>query len=34
MKERVEMIGGAFTIMSKRGVGTTVCAEIPFDPPL
>ncbi len=33
MKERVEMIGGRFTIVSIVGTGTTVCAEIPFTPP-
>jgi signal transduction histidine kinase len=33
MKERVEMIGGQFTIVSKPGTGTTVRAEIPFVPP-
>ncbi len=32
MKERVEMIGGRFTIVSKPGTGTTVRAEIPFSP--
>jgi len=32
MKERVEMVGGTFTIVSKPGTGTTVCAEIPFNP--
>jgi signal transduction histidine kinase len=31
MKERIEMIGGTFTIVSKAGTGTTVCAEIPFN---
>lgn len=30
MKERVEMVGGAFTVISQSGVGTTVCAEVPF----
>jgi two-component system CheB/CheR fusion protein len=32
MKERVEMVGGSFTIVSMPGKGTTVCAEIPFTP--
>jgi two-component system sensor histidine kinase DegS len=30
MRERVEMVGGSFTIESARGKGTTVRAEIPF----
>ncbi len=30
MKERIEMIGGQFTIESTPGAGTTVRAEIPF----
>lgn len=30
MRERVEMVGGRFTIVSKPGKGTTVSAEIPF----
>jgi two-component system CheB/CheR fusion protein len=32
MKERVEMVGGTLTIESVTGQGTTVCAEIPFNP--
>ncbi len=32
MKERVEMVGGSLTIKSAVGMGTTVCAEIPFTP--
>jgi signal transduction histidine kinase len=32
MKERVEMVGGKLAIESTPGVGTTVCAEIPFNP--
>jgi len=32
MRERVEMIGGNFTIESVSGKGTTVSAEIPFHP--
>ncbi len=32
MKERIEMIGGRFSIVSQPGVGTTVCADIPFNP--
>ena len=32
MKERVEMVGGTFTITSSRGTGTSVRAEIPFNP--
>jgi two-component system sensor histidine kinase DegS len=31
MKERIEMIGGALTILSIPGAGTTVRAEIPFN---
>ncbi len=30
MRERVEMIGGRFTLRSAPGEGTAVCAEIPF----
>ncbi len=30
MRERVEMVGGHLTIKSAPGMGTTVCAEIPF----
>jgi PAS domain S-box-containing protein len=30
MRERVEMVGGRFTLKSAPGVGTTVRAEIPF----
>jgi PAS domain S-box-containing protein len=32
MRERVEMVGGHLTIVSSRGAGTVVCAEIPIDP--
>jgi len=32
MKERVEMVGGTLTIESVTGQGTTVCADIPFNP--
>ena len=32
MRERVEMVGGRLTIISIQGKGTTVRAEIPFDP--
>lgn len=32
MRERVEMVGGRFTIESARGQGTTIQAEIPFVP--
>jgi signal transduction histidine kinase len=32
MRERVEMVGGLLTIISVQGKGTTVRAEIPFDP--
>lgn len=31
MRERVEMLGGIFTIESSPGKGTTVKAEVPFD---
>jgi len=30
MRERVEMLGGRFSVVSKPGVGTTVRAEVPF----
>ena len=30
MRERIEMIGGRFTIESAPGVGTTIRAQIPF----
>jgi two-component system sensor histidine kinase DegS len=30
MRERVEMVGGRFTIESAPGQGTTIRAEIPF----
>lgn len=30
MKERVEMVGGTFTIKSENGKGTTISADIPF----
>lgn len=30
MRERVEMVGGTFTVESTPGQGTTVCVEIPF----
>lgn len=30
MRERVEMVGGTFTIESKPGQGTTIRAEVPF----
>lgn len=30
MRERVEMVGGRFTLESKLGAGTTIRAEIPF----
>jgi two-component system CheB/CheR fusion protein len=32
MRERVEMVGGRFTIESTPGIGTTVCAEVPCAP--
>jgi signal transduction histidine kinase len=32
MRERIEMVGGILTIESAPGVGTTVRAEIPFNP--
>jgi len=31
MRERVEMVGGTFTVESAPGQGTTVRARIPFD---
>lgn len=30
MRERVEMVGGKFSVTSKPGAGTTICADIPF----
>lgn len=30
MRERVEMVGGAFGVESAPGLGTTVCAQVPF----
>lgn len=33
MKERIEMVGGAFSITSLPGQGTSVRAEVPFDGP-
>lgn len=33
MRERIEMIGGSFSIESAPGKGTTVSAEIPFSKP-
>lgn len=30
MRERVEMVGGSFSVESAPGKGTTVCAQIPF----
>jgi len=30
MRERVEMVGGCFTVESSPGKGTTIRAEIPF----
>lgn len=30
MRERIEMVGGIFSIESKRGTGTTVRADVPF----
>ena len=32
MRERIEMIGGTLSIISAPGKGTTVRAEIPFNP--
>jgi len=31
MRERVEMVGGTFCVVSAPGQGTTVCVEIPLD---
>lgn len=31
MRERMEIIGGVFTVQSKRGVGTTIRAQAPFE---
>jgi len=31
IKERVEMVGGKFTVESAPGKGTTVHAQIPFE---
>jgi signal transduction histidine kinase len=31
MRERVEMLGGTFTIESSTGKGTTIKAEVPYD---
>ena len=31
MRERLEMVGGSFTVVSAAGKGTTVCAQVPFD---
>jgi signal transduction histidine kinase len=31
MRERVEMLGGRFTIESSPGVGTTVNVEVPYN---
>jgi len=31
MRERIEMLGGTFTIESSPGKGTTVKAEVPCD---
>jgi PAS domain S-box-containing protein len=31
MRERVEMVGGRFSVQSASGAGTTIRAEIPFD---
>jgi len=31
MRERVEMVGGTFTVESAPGVGTTISAMIPFN---
>jgi signal transduction histidine kinase len=33
MRERVEMVGGRFEIVSAPGKGTLVRAEIPFEEP-
>jgi len=32
MQERVEMVGGTLTIESAPGQGTTIRAEVPFNP--
>jgi signal transduction histidine kinase len=32
MRERVAMVGGTLAIESTPGVGTTVRAEVPFNP--
>ncbi len=32
MRERVEMLGGQFSVVSKPGMGTSVRAEVPFRP--
>jgi two-component system, NarL family, sensor histidine kinase DegS len=32
MRERIEMVGGTLRIESARGTGTTVRAELPFEP--
>ena len=32
-RERVEMIGGTFSVESAPGKGTTVRAQIPYSPP-
>jgi signal transduction histidine kinase len=32
MKERLEMVGGIFTIQSSPGKGTLIRADIPFTP--
>lgn len=31
MRERVEMVGGSFSVESHKGTGTTIGAQIPFD---
>ena len=33
MRERVELLGGRFSVQSQLGVGTTICAEIPLHIP-
>jgi len=33
MRERVEMLGGAFAVESASGQGTTIRAQIPFAAP-
>ena len=30
MRERVEMVGGQFSVVSTPGTGTTIRAEVPF----